>query len=135
MGGRFRSLNQTSVKIMSYRLRNWMKTKKKVFAENWSVFSSNFTAIGDFIRLEFVGFIRAGWLLIVLSSSAQISMGGSRNLGRGTLNLHGETRLSYNLRTVLHVTEKCVLRWYGYTRVVNEPTSSGPNPARIRKLI
>ena len=32
-----------------------------------------FTAIWDNIRPEFVGFIRAGWLLFVSSSSAQIS--------------------------------------------------------------
>ena len=49
-----------------------------------------FTAIWDYIRPEFVGFIRAGWLLIVSSSSAQISMGGR-------LNLDGETRSPYNL--------------------------------------
>ena len=31
------------------------------------------------IRLQFVGFIRVGWLLIVSSSSAQISMGGRQS--------------------------------------------------------
>ena len=66
MGGRFCSLDQTSVEIMYFRPRNWsvfspkpgehqkkkvfveievffpwnqVKTKKKVFATNWSVFS------------------------------------------------------------------------------------------------
>ena len=57
-----------------------MKTKKKVF-----------TAIWNYIRPEFVGFIRAGWLLVVSSSSAQISMGGRLNLDGGTLNIDGET--------------------------------------------
>ena len=53
-----------------------MKTKKekKVFAENWSVFSLKsgedqkkkvFTAIWNYYRPEFVGFIRAGWLFFV----------------------------------------------------------------------
>ena len=58
------------------------------------------------IRPEFVGFIRAGWLLIVSSSSAQISMGGRLNLDGGTLNLDGGTltldggtRPPYNLST------------------------------------
>ena len=81
-----------------------------------------FTAIWDYIRPEFVGFIRAGWLLIVSSSSAQISMGGRLNLDGGTLNLDegtqtlnggtlnldggtrtldGGTRLPYNLSTGL----------------------------------
>ena len=55
--------------------RNQVKTKKKekVFDEYWSVFSRKssedrkkvFTAIWDYIRPEFVGFIGAGWLLIV----------------------------------------------------------------------
>ena len=98
MGGRFCSLDQTSVEIMQYRSRNWMKTKKKVFAEKWSIFPRNhvktkkkkiFTAIWDYIRPEFVGFIRAGWLLFVSSSSAQISIGGRLNLDGGTLNLDG----------------------------------------------
>ena len=57
-----------------------MKTKKKVF-----------TAIWDHIRPEFIGFIRVGWLLIVSSSSAQISMSERLNLDGGTLNLDGET--------------------------------------------
>ena len=46
MGGRFCSLDQmhlacesTLVKITLFCRRNWMNTKKKVFAENWSVFS------------------------------------------------------------------------------------------------
>ena len=75
-----------------------MKTKKKVFAENWSVFSPKsgedqkkkvVIAIWDYIRPEFVGFIRAGWLLIVSSSSFQISMGGRLNLDGGMLTLDG----------------------------------------------
>ena len=45
----------------------------------------------DYIRPEFVGFTRAGWLLIASSSSAQISMGGRLNLDGGTLNLDGGT--------------------------------------------
>ena len=46
-------------------------------------------AVWDYIRPEFVGFIRAGWLLIVSSSSTQLSMGGRLNLDGGTLNLDG----------------------------------------------
>ena len=60
--------------------RNQVKTKKKVF-----------TAIWDNIRPEFFGFIRAGWLLIVSSFSAQISMSGRLNLDVRTLNIDGET--------------------------------------------
>ena len=75
------------------------KRKKVFFAENEVFFPPNqvktkkkvFTAIWDYIRPEFVGFIRAGWLLIVSSSSAQISMGGCLNLDGGTLNLVGGT--------------------------------------------
>ena len=62
--------------------RNQVKTKKR---------KKVFTAIWDYIRPEFVGFIRASWLLIVSSSSAQISMGGRLNLDGGTLNLDGGT--------------------------------------------
>ena len=56
----------------------------------------------DYIRPEFVGFIRASWLLIVSSSSAQISMGGRLNLDGRTLTLDEGTHLesarsSYNL--------------------------------------
>ena len=72
-----------------------METKKKVFTTIW-----------DYIRPEFVGFIRAGWLLIVSSSSAQISIGGrlnldggTPNLDGGTLTLDGGTRPPYNLST------------------------------------
>ena len=55
-----------------------MKTKKKVFSENWSVLTPK---LGEDrtqkkIFLQFEGFIRAGWLFFVWSSSAQISMGG-----------------------------------------------------------
>ena len=74
---------------------NQVKTKNKVF-----------TAIWDYIRPEFVGFICAGWLLIVSSSSAQILMGGHLNLDGGTLNLNGGMltldggmRPPYNLST------------------------------------
>ena len=72
-----------------------MKTKKKVFIADWK-----------HTRPEFVGFIRANWLLFVCSSSAQISMGGRLNLDGGTLNLDGGTltldggtRPLYNLST------------------------------------
>ena len=77
-----------------------MNTKKKVFAENWSIFSLKsgedqkkkvFTAIWDYIRPEFVRFIRAGWLLIVSSSSAKILVSRRLNLDGGTLNLDGGT--------------------------------------------
>ena len=82
-----------------------MKTKKKVFAKNLSVFFSRnqvktkkkvFPAIWDYILPEFVGFIRAGWPLIVSSSSAQVSIGGR-------LNIDGGTRPPYNLSTVYNV--------------------------------
>ena len=73
-----------------------MKTKKKVF-----------TAVWDYIRPEFVTFIRSGWLLIVSSSSVQISIGGRLNLDGGTLNIDGGTltldggkRSPFNLSTV-----------------------------------
>ena len=52
--------------------------QKKVFAENWSVFSSK-SIYPRNLRLysaEFVSFIHAGWLFFVWSSSAQISMEG-----------------------------------------------------------
>ena len=83
-----------------------MKTKKKsgedqqkkVFAPNWSVFFPEirwspkkikikkvFTAIRGYIRSEFVGFIRTGWLLFRLIIQRS-------NLDGGTLNLDGETR-------------------------------------------
>ena len=72
---------RSSPKIEFFFPPNQVKTtKKKVF-----------TAIWDYIQSEFVGFIRAGWLLIVSSFSAQISMGGRLNLDGGTLNLHGGT--------------------------------------------
>ena len=48
-----------------------------------------FTAIWNYIRLEFVGFIRAGWLLIGSSSSAQISMDDRLNLNVETINFDG----------------------------------------------
>ena len=67
-------------KIEVFFPRIQMKTKKKVF-----------TAIWDYIQPEFLGFIRAGWFLIVSLFSAQISMGGRLNLDGGTLNLKGGT--------------------------------------------
>ena len=70
MGGRFCSLDQTYsecestlVEIM-IQPRNRMKTKKRVF-----------TAIWDYIRPDFVEFIRADRQFFVWSSSAEISMG------------------------------------------------------------
>ena len=83
------------------------RPKKEVFAKNWSVFPRSqvktkkkvFTVIWDYIRPEFVGFIRASWLLIVSSSSARVSMGGRLNLDGGTLTLDGGTRPPYNLST------------------------------------
>ena len=57
-----------------------MKNKKKIFIAIW-----------DYLWPEFVGFIHAGWLLFVSSSSAQISMGGRLNLDGGTLTLDGGT--------------------------------------------
>ena len=76
------------------------KQKKKVF-----------TAIWDYIRPEFVGYIRAGWLLIVSSSSAQISMGGRLNLDEGTPTLDGGSippHPPYNLITEYTVYERTV---------------------------
>ena len=66
-----------------------------------------FTAIWDYYQPEFVGFIRPGWLLIVSSSSAQISMGGRLNLDGGDAKSRwgdansrlGGTRPPYNLGT------------------------------------
>ena len=76
----------------------------------WRPKKKIFIAIWDYIRPEFVGFIRAGWLLIVSLSSAQISKGGrlnlnggTLNLDGGTLNLDGETRPRYNLSTGVYV--------------------------------
>ena len=51
-----------------------------------------FIAIWDYIRPEFVEFIRADWILIVSSSSSQISVGGRLNLDGGTLTLDEGTR-------------------------------------------
>ena len=94
-----------------------MKTKKRGLRRKLKRFSTKsgedqkkvFTAIWDYIWPEFVGFMRAGWLLIVSSSSAQISMGGRLNFDEGTLNLDEGTltldwgkrppRPSYNLST------------------------------------
>ena len=81
--------------------------QKKAFVENWRIRwrpkkKKVFTAIWDYIWPEFVGFIRAGWLFFVWSSSAQISMGKTRNLDGGTLTLDRGTSLPaspYNLRT------------------------------------
>ena len=69
-----------------------MKTKKNKSLPKIEVFftlkSSEdqkkvFNAFRDYIRPEFVPFIRAGCLLIVSSSSGQISMGGRLNLDGG----------------------------------------------------
>ena len=89
-----------------------MKTEKKKV----------FTAIWDYIRPEFVGFIRASWLLIVSSSSAQISMGGRLNLDGGTLNLDGGTlthdggrvppRPPYNLSSAYSSVRYNVLQYF-----------------------
>ena len=68
---------RSSPKIEVFFPQNQVNTKKKKV----------FTAIWDYLRPEFGGFIRAGWLLIVSSSSVQISMGGRLNLDRGTLTL------------------------------------------------
>ena len=99
----------SSPKIELFFRRNPVKTKKKKV----------FTATWDYIRLEFVGFIRAGWLVIVSSSSAQILVGGRLNLDGGTLNLDGGTltldgglvppRPPYNLSTgSIHLTtDRC----------------------------
>ena len=77
----------------------------------YDIYTVIFTANWDCIWPEFVGFIRAGWLLIVSSSSAQISMSGSLNLDGGTLNLDrgmlildGGTRPAYNLSTAYRAT-------------------------------
>ena len=77
--------------------QNQVKTKKK---------TKFITAIWDYSWPEFVGFIRAGRLLLVSSSSAQNLMGGRQNLDGGTLNLDGGTptldggtRPPYNLST------------------------------------
>ena len=112
MGARFCSLDQTHlacdrtlVKITYFRRRNWINTKKKSSTENWSVFfpklgedqkkglrlqlkcfsprNQFFPAIWYYVRPEFVGFLHAGWLFFVWSSSAQI-------LTVGHLNLDGE---------------------------------------------
>ena len=87
MGGAFAALTKLQWKLCNsvpaikvFFLRNQVKTKKKKV----------FTAIWDYIRLD-IGFIRAGWLLIVSSSSAQISMDGRLNLDGGTLNVDGGT--------------------------------------------
>ena len=84
---------KSSPKIEVFFSRNQVKTKKKI---KWK---KVFNAILDYIQPEFVGFIRAGWLLIVWSSSAQISMGERLNLDREMLNFDGGTRPPYNLST------------------------------------
>ena len=70
---------RSSPKIEVFFPQNHVKTNKKRV----------FTSIWDYLRPEFVGFIRAGWLLIVSSSSAQISMSRRLNLDGGTPNLDG----------------------------------------------
>ena len=78
----------------------WRPKKQKGFRRKLKRFSPKsdedlkkkvFPAIWDYIRPECVGFICAGWLLIVSSSSAQISRGGRLNFDGGTLNLDGGT--------------------------------------------
>ena len=77
------------------------KKEKKVFAENWSVFFSlksskdrrkrSSPQFGTIFCWNF-RIIRAGWLLIVSSCSAQISMSGRLSLDGETLNLDGGGR-------------------------------------------
>ena len=95
---------RSSPKIEVFFPQNQVNTKKKR--------KKVFTAIWDYLLPEFVGFIRAGWLLIVSSSSAKISMGGplnldggTPNLDGGTLTLDGGTRPPYNLSTAYN----CIL--------------------------
>ena len=80
---------RSSQKIEVFFRRNQVKTKKKGLHRN----------LGLCIFGRNLRFIRAGWLLIVSSSSAQILMGGRLNLDGGTLNLDGGTRPPYNLST------------------------------------
>ena len=71
---------------MKTKKKKGLRRKLKCFSPKLREVKKNkkvFTAIWDYIRLEFVGFIRAGWLLIVSSSSAQISMGGRLNVDWG----------------------------------------------------
>ena len=77
---------RSSPKIEGFFSRNQVKTKTKTKKEKV------FTAIWDYIGPEIVGFIRAGWLLIVSSSSAQISMGGRLDLDGGDANSPWGTR-------------------------------------------
>ena len=75
--------------------------KERSSPQIWSVFHSKsiFPTISNYNRPEFVGFIHAGWLFFVWSSSAQISMGVHLNPDGGTLTQDGGTRLPYNLST------------------------------------
>ena len=78
--GRNYVIPSPQLKCFSLKSGEDQKEKKKVFTTIW-----------DYIRQEFVGFIHAGWLLIVSSPYVQISMGGRLNLDGGTLTLDGGT--------------------------------------------
>ena len=98
---------RSSPKIEVFFPQNQVNTKKKKKKRK-----KVFTTIWDYLLPEFVGFIRAGWLLIVPSSSAKISMGGplnpdggTPNLDGGTLTLDGGTPPPYNLSTACN----CIL--------------------------
>ena len=82
-------------KLKCFFLEIKWRPQKQVFASVW-----------DYIRPEFLEFIRVGWPFFVWLSSVQISLGGRLNLNRGTPNLDGGTltldegtRPPYNLST------------------------------------
>ena len=97
--------------------RNQVTTQKKVFIAIW-----------DYIRSEFVGFIRAGWLLIVSSSIAQISMGGRLNLDGGILNVDG------GMLTLDGGTRPAAFPYNLSTGYRSTYTAKGPRPSQFKKL-
>ena len=93
MGGRFYSLDQTHLACESTLGEDYVipspklnedQTKRSSPTEYFSLeinFSPQFGTY--YVRLDFVGFIHAGWLFFVWSSRAQISMGRHLNLNGG----------------------------------------------------
>ena len=115
-----------SLKIEVFFPRNQVKTKKKKI----------FTAIWDYIRPEFEGFIRDGWLFLVCSSSAQISM-GTCVPPRPPNNLStGHRRMTNRMSYTLDVFKACLTLLTFSADVFGCPllTASNTDPVSINFL-